>query len=163
MKFISKLQSLKVVIQTPRRLTDPYSGNPSSTVPGLFAQFRNGHYETENPMHIRILVEKVYENKMRGFVQTFWVHPEDEAKAQKVYANLKDSGTMAAEGIVQDKDEVIKALMAENDRIKTENRRLSGRKVGKTSAQAVMLPHDKIEEDQTQTPDITTDDVEEGS
>lgn len=119
MKFISKLPMLKVVLTAPRRLTDPYSGNMGTTIPGSYAQFKNGHFETTDASSIRVMVEKFYVNKQRNMTQTFWPHPEDTAHAAKLWERIQETGH-AAEGMVMDKDDALRQALAENDRLHRE-------------------------------------------
>lgn len=164
MKFISKLPSLRVVIQTPRRLTDPYSGNPSSTIPGIFAVFKYGNYETTDPQKIRTLVTKINENRSQGFTQLYWVHPEDEDKAKKLYESIRIGGTMDPGGMIQDKDEAMKAMNAEIDRLRKENNRLTGRKVSNKVPVAAGMSETTQDPNQvSETPDLASDDVEPGT
>ena len=158
MKFISKIPSLKIVIQTPRRLIDPYSSAQGTTIPGKFAQFTRGLFETEDASVIRIMVEKWKENASRGFTTTFWPDPREEKKANELYERIKKSGLMA-EGLVTDKDEAIRQLMLETERLREELQKRGGRT---TRAKSQLSLVETGEEDKTDSDsnDLQDDDLE---
>lgn len=138
---------LKVVLQAPRRLTDPYSGNPGASIPGQYAQFRSGHFESTDKSVIRIMVEKFYLNKQRNMLTTFWPHPEDTDNAEKLWSRIQDTSS-TAEGMVMDKDDALRQSLAENDRLRRELAKAQGNKrANKMKASIVEMDEDADEEE----------------
>ena len=158
MKFISKIPSLKVVIQTPRRLMDPYSSAQGTTIPGKFAVFVRGVYETTDASVIRIMVEKWKENALRNLTTTFWPDPREEKNANALYEKIKKSG-LVAEGIITDKDEAIRQLLLEVERLKEDLNKKGGR-VTRAKSQLTLVENGEQDNSDPDSNDLQDDDLE---
>lgn len=119
MTFVSTFRQLKVVITAPRRLTDPLSGNPGSNIPGHFAKFKDLRYTTSDDFEKRVLVEKYYTAKTRGWNVTFTpFSQEDKDEAELIWHSISREG-ITTERVIDDKDTQIALLNAEIEKYKT--------------------------------------------
>lgn len=117
--FVTTFRVLKVVITAPRTLTDPMSGNIGQRIPGQYAQFKDLRYTTSDPFEQRVLVEKYYTAKERGYNVTFApMTKEDKETADLIWKQISREG-QSTERVVESKDEQIALLTAEIERQRT--------------------------------------------
>lgn len=84
-RFVSKTHTNVVIITPGRVLTDPLSGNPGQVIPQKAARFRHGHYTAPDKETALQLLKIIEKHQERGMAPTFWVHPEDEARAHELW------------------------------------------------------------------------------
>lgn len=116
--FITTFGDLKVVINAPRRLTDPLSGAPGMIIPAHYAKFRGFEFSTEDEYEQRVLVEKYYTAKSRGYNVTYSPKGKsDEEMAASIWSSIQN-GSIASERVIDNKDTQIALLSAELEKYK---------------------------------------------
>lgn len=121
-RFVSKTHSNVVIITPGRVLTDPLSGNPGQIIPQKAARFRHGAYtapDKETSLQLLKLIEKHQE---RGMVPTFWVHPEDEARANELWQESQSPAGMQVD--VAGPEEQLQAALDRMSQLEDENAEL---------------------------------------